>query len=393
MPAKQKGAIYLLRDKFQIYVPGLPSVLEFHFVPQIIRDMDVINQEMFANLIKVFITNSKIPPSDLIIVIADNASFMKDFLSTPPQPPAQPGQPPKPQPSPISPEELDKQVKEFFNFVPFEEIASKAIPLKNGIRAYGTNKDLFETIRRSFEANGFEITSVIPAIAFGPEVNTKPGMDNLMIESILKKADTLVKSYNLLNQPLLTFESEKDKDIKDATGDNGEDSEPLDKPKSQLPLLLGVLGFLLIVLVVVAWFQFGPPSKPKPQPVTPTLPPAAAAAPTAAITLATSPSISSSSGVPSVADTQALTVQIENTAATVGSATTLHDALEKFGFKSVNLSNQTNIGTASTSITFSKNVNATTRSAIINQVQKISPVGSILDKADAATDITIILAK
>src|SRR6266566_8313049 len=84
MATRTTGAIYLFRDKFQIFIPGMRQVLEFRFVPEIVRDLDVVNRDMFINLVKVFVANAKLPPSNLVIAIADNAAIIKDFISPPP---------------------------------------------------------------------------------------------------------------------------------------------------------------------------------------------------------------------------------------------------------------------------------------------------------------------
>ncbi|HEX8932440.1 MAG TPA: hypothetical protein VF810_04755, partial [Patescibacteria group bacterium] len=62
------GIIFLQRDKLQIYSPFLPNVLEFRFVPELIRDFDLINRELLENLIKVFLVNNKLPASNMVMV-------------------------------------------------------------------------------------------------------------------------------------------------------------------------------------------------------------------------------------------------------------------------------------------------------------------------------------
>lgn len=93
------GVIYLLKDRFQFYSPFLRQVVELKFTPQMVSDLDVLNAELLEEQIKVFVTNGKIPPSSLIIVLADNAYFVKDFALSPnPVQPQKPSQPPQPQP-------------------------------------------------------------------------------------------------------------------------------------------------------------------------------------------------------------------------------------------------------------------------------------------------------
>ena len=164
MPTKQTGIILLQRSGFQLYSPYFSSLLEFRFVPEIIRDLDVINEDLLDNLIKLFITNNKIPPSNLMIIVADNAAFIKDF--TPPTPPA--NQPPTPLP-PNGGEELQIETEKFIEHVPFENVASKTFPWNNGLRAFAANKDLYEAIKNSFEKNGFTVELVLNCNRFNPQ--------------------------------------------------------------------------------------------------------------------------------------------------------------------------------------------------------------------------------
>src|SRR5262249_19781925 len=82
---EKTAVVYILKDKFQFYTPSFGRVIEFRFVPEIVRDLDIINNELLENLIKVFVTNSKISPGNLIFVLAENAYFTKDFVPPAPQ--------------------------------------------------------------------------------------------------------------------------------------------------------------------------------------------------------------------------------------------------------------------------------------------------------------------
>lgn len=234
MAKYQLGIIYILREGFQIFAPGLPSILEFRFVPEIVRDLDIVNKELLYNLLKIFIFNNNIPKSSFIMVIADSASIIKDFI-TPPQTDQQA--------TPLTPPQ--QQVDEFLEHIPFEEVSSKSIPIDNGIRAYGTNKELYESIKEGFLLEGFEIIMVLPAITIGPEVNTKTALDADVINSILKK-EPLLKKFNLLKQPLPALQPEE------TPTESTETVKQEKKPdKKRTILLAGVFVVLIIVLIIV----------------------------------------------------------------------------------------------------------------------------------------------
>jgi hypothetical protein len=151
------GVVYLLKDKFQFFSATDGKIFEFRFVPEIIRDLDIINSEMVENLIKVFVTNSRIAPSNLVFILAENAYFSKDFV-----PPA----PPKnvtPQRT-VTRELLQNEAEEFVEHVPFDNVVSKMIPIKDGFKVCATNKDFYESIAIAFEHLGFTVESVLPGV-------------------------------------------------------------------------------------------------------------------------------------------------------------------------------------------------------------------------------------
>lgn len=235
MAKYQLGVIYILREGFQVFAPGMPAVLEFRFVPEIVRDLDIANKELFYNLLKIFISNNSIPKSSLIIVIGDSASIIKDFIATPVQPEEQVEQLTK----------LREQADEFLQHIPFEEVSSKSFPVDNGIRAYGTNKELFESIKEAFVREEFEVLMVLPAIAIGPEISTKAALDTEAINNIITK-EPLLKEFNLLKQPLLTLPTEE---TQPENQDTAKQEKKSDKKKTIL--VAGVFVVLIIVLILV----------------------------------------------------------------------------------------------------------------------------------------------
>lgn len=240
MAKYQLGIIYILRDGFQLFAPGLTSILEFRFVPEIVRDLDVVNKELLYNLLRIFISNNNIPKTSLIIVIADSASIIKDFTN--------PNQLLQQDPQLT---ELRKQADEFLDHIPFEDASSKAIPLANGIRAYGTNKELYESIKEAFLREEFEVLMVLPAIAIGPEVSTKASLDADAINTILKK-EPLLKEFNLLKQPLPLPQPEEN---------STENTEPVkqEKKSGKKRTIILVCVFIALICVLIIVYINQPP--------------------------------------------------------------------------------------------------------------------------------------
>ena len=138
--------LYLQKDRFELYSSTLLKVFEFLFVPEIVQDFDVKNSDLLKNLINVFIATNKIPASEIIIVLSDNACFIKDFVQ-PVQVQATPTvsqQIPAPMPPPT--DDLQEQVDMFIQHVPFDEVSYVTLPLGNGMKICATNEGLYKDI-------------------------------------------------------------------------------------------------------------------------------------------------------------------------------------------------------------------------------------------------------
>lgn len=385
------GIIFLQRDSFQIYSPYLPTVMEFRFVPEIVRDLDVINKELLENLIKLFITNAKIPPSGMIIVVGDTAAFIKDFLPPAPPPP-QPGQ--LPQPTPGITDELKVEAEKFADHVPFEQVVSKTFPWNNGLRVFAVNEELYESIKRSFEKNGFTIDTVIPGFLLGNTISANHALD-VATASTLPDRIVALKQNNLLirqePQPLLKEKKEFDVEVEEpehkATVEMG---MPQGNDKKRLFVMVGVFAVLIIILIIVYFQSLTPPpvtqtnttSQQLPAAVQQTQPTLPASQPTAVVT-----SVS-----PVHADPSTLTVQIITSPASAQSGQRLKTQLDSFGFKSVQIQNQTST-TAQSTITYSGNPSAQVRASVLAEVRQIAGEVTVQENKQSPVDISIVLAK
>lgn len=386
MASRKTGVLYLQKDKFQLYSPNLGNILEFRFVPEIVQDLDVVNKELFESVVKLFITNGKIQPLNLLIVLADNTLFIKDFAVTLPQP-AKAQNPKDAQKQPVLDEhaqkELHEHVKKFVDHVPFEEIASTTIPLKNGMRAVAANADLFNGIKSAFEKQGFAVESVIPGFLYGNNLSAQPAINGQIANLFIQKAGAF-KQNNLLLKPVEPVSEKKKEGDESDSGDYEIIEEPA-KPqadKKRLYLMVGVLGILLVVLVIVYMMsaQSTPPKKKIRNTAIPTKTAVSSPGPTVVL-----------AGTVSPQDVKDLTVQIV-TSSTSSSTATFRDALTKFGFKSVSLLTQ-GVSSSQTLVTFTPDVEAITRNAILEQLRKITTNFTVQEKSDAAFDISIILGK
>jgi len=251
MSQKNPGVLYLFKDKFQIYTPLPPKVLEFNFVTDLVKDMDIINKDLFSNILSIFIQTNKIPPGNLDIVISNDACITSDFAkqnSTQPQ-------------SEKNREELNENIKKFLEYIPYENVANQELDTISNVRVFAANQDLFESIKFAFEKQGFIVDLVLPIAVFEENIQKTPVLNTTIANSILQAAPSL-KKYNFLTPPIYE-QNTKVEEKKDNSQDSAQqevvaqevDERPATSKaktdKKRLIMLSGVFGFLLILLVVV----------------------------------------------------------------------------------------------------------------------------------------------
>lgn len=373
------NVVYLMKDKFQFYAAAYGKIFEFRFVPEVIRDLDIVNNELLENLIKVFVSNCKIPPGSLVFVLAENAYFTKEIFLTAQQKASHPD---------ANRELLKKEADLFIEHVPFENVVSKTIEYKDGLKVYASNQDFYECIAIAFEHLGFKVESVIPGMVLGNGLSLRPVMDPPMANVIVQKISS-VEQYNFLHQqvyqPQIKLESEEPDEVE------LERIQGKKPNKKRLFAMVGLLFSLIIVLVIVfvqSQEQTTPPKQPadastiKPTDLPPTPVVLATIAPT------TIPSIS-----PDTTDTQNLTVEIVNAADTATNAQNLEGVLTADKFKSVSLQTQSPIGSSGSLVSFGPNVTQDVRTMVIAAIKQYETNVIVQDQQVGSYDISIVLGQ
>lgn len=372
--ALQTGVIYLLKDRVQIYSPLNGKVLEMKFTAEMVRDLDVINLELIENSVKTFITNGKIAPLGLIIVLADNTYFTKDFVPPAPQKTNTPAIA-----ADVTKELLHNQAEQFVEHVPFDNVVSKTIPLKNGIRVCATNKDFYEAIAAAFEHNNFSLVSILPALVVAQGFGAQPVLSAAMATTLLTKVNTL-KEYDLLNQQVYQPVSRQELEDVDEVA-LAKQQPPKKASKKQLYLVVAIFAVVIILLVVVVMQFMAPP--PRNVAATPPPPPVVHQPVATPTTTATE----------SAALTSTLSVQIINSTASATTAETLRQKLTTYNFKKVSTQTQTSLGSSSTVVSFTADTPQTTRDDVLKEVRQVKTNITVQDKANDVYDITIILGE
>ncbi len=391
--AAKTGVIYLQKDKFQLYSPLFSTILEFHFVPEIVRDLDVINKDLLENLLGLFISNNKVPPSNLIVVVADNACFIKDFFSTQ-QPQSQADKPPQlPTPQDLS-EELHEQIEQFVDHVPFDSVESEKFPLVNGIKVLATNRELYEAIKEVFEKQKFTIEIILPGLPFGNNASTSSTMDFALVNYFLQRVNSMKQYGFAMHGKVMVQEKEEAKEIPEKNTEEEPQVQPdgQSKPKEskRLLFLVGIFVFLVILTVIVYFISNQPPPAPPAPgaaaalPVSPTTPTVLAEQTTFQEIMTPIP--------PNPEELKRLSVQIINASDSAQSALILKNQLSLYPFKIIDLQVQ-KIGASKGLVVFSGNPSPAVQSFIVTEVAKITGSVSVQQRADAGVDIGIIIGK
>ena len=254
------GLIYLQQDKFDFYQPAIGKIIEFGFVTEIIKDLEIINADLLDNLIKLFVTNNKIVPGEMVMVIADNACFIKDFIL----PSAQPvpkivstdGKSPVVVAA-LHPKISDEEIKSFIEHVPFENVISKTFDLASGTKVIALNKDMYEAIKSSFEKLGFKINFVLPGVVFENNIGSVAVLNLAVAKNMLISAD-IVKEQNLLFKKNYVSENH---DFKKQDEPDSTKKQPVKKSNKRLFLMIGIFVVLIIILVFVYLGSIQTPAK------------------------------------------------------------------------------------------------------------------------------------
>lgn len=224
---KQIAIMWLTRQGFSLLVTGQSSLLTSAFTEDAVKYFDIINEAKFQSEIIQFITEHNLTNLRIFIVAAPD-TLIESLV-----------------PSPVDRATNEKQ---FLDLVPYENVYSKLFDEEKNVRFVAMNADIYVNLKNAFEQKNNDVESVIPYFATGQNIFSLS-----LAQSLSSKLDLFSKN-NIVNIP--TFQESNPA----LPNQNSQDQ----KPKSSLPLLLGVFGVLLLVLVVVIITQLKPAQPPKP---------------------------------------------------------------------------------------------------------------------------------
>jgi len=174
------GILFIDNSRIDVYNYAKNVVLSLDFPQEVIKYSELLDHEKLHLLIKSFIETNKLPLSSLIVVLAKNILFQKDFVKD---------------------QETEGQqellAQDFIDNVPFESVGSKIVPLEKGIRVIAANADLYESVMSTFQQSGFSIQSLLPVTLFGDEIQ----IERLTTESekLFSGKSESLRKYSLIS--------------------------------------------------------------------------------------------------------------------------------------------------------------------------------------------------
>ena len=230
------GAFYFDGKKAFFYEQSLPAPLSLDLPPDIISNLEVVNKKKLDTLIQALVKSYNLTPKNIVIVLSAKVTFDKDF--------------------PQGSVEVEKNIEEFLELVPFEDHISKKAMLSGRTKVVAANRELCEALKNSFQALGFVVTGAYP-ISFCVEVLPQL-QTNLDLNLIISKVPEM-REFNLMPDSTIPINSPtKEK-----------------KDNKRLFTLVGLFAFLILILLFFVYRTLtSSPEPPKtlPAPVITPLP-------------------------------------------------------------------------------------------------------------------------
>ena len=336
MPAKSAHPYVatLYRDRLAVCSPSSAQPLELKFSDASIRDLEIVNQSELENQVKVFVAAQKLRPGELIFVLTSKIVFEKDLAKIPQA-------------------ERSAQIQAFLDSVPLSSVSNKIFRVANTEKLIVINRNLYDGLKRAFEALGFFVSAVVPGAMLG-DIGVQESTTAESCRIISRKID-FIRANSFLAEER-NFHQKETKFLK----------------KYQL---LVILFFLLAIAgAVFAAFYTLRRSPPKRVPTPTPRPTTHISQPTPIPT------------TPAEASPSALTVQILNASGTPGLAAKIQNQLTSLGYAGITTGNAT-ASSAQSFVLFSAKVSPSLRQSLLQLLQ----ISSARDNPAPQFDIVITL--
>lgn len=208
--------IWVKRNQLQIH--NGRELSQLPLPEDIVSNLEIVNRDRLYGLIQAWVKEKTYHSSQIVWLLDPEITF--DQVLNPQK------------------QDLDLDTVKFIDSVPFEAVASRVYLLASGERLVAAaNKDILLALVHAFAILGYPSAGEIPAKMF-KEIDVTQGLTNQVFHLIDSRMGEIA------NQRLLVEE--------EAQLETSPKKSTAPKPKnSSLPLLLGIFGFLVLILVVL----------------------------------------------------------------------------------------------------------------------------------------------
>lgn len=219
---KNSALLYLDKNGFYFFETGLQNIISSSFPETIIRDMDVINSVALQDQIKVFIEQYQLKPAAITIILSPHITFEKEFVD-------------------LKPEEQEENIQKFVDTIPFDIVISKTYQIEKGVKVIGSNKELYDELKKGFEKNSFSVDCIIPYQLLGT--------DQTLIQNLIPENALLFLKHldRLRHLTMITV-------IKPSTMENTARHSVQDKTKPNKKRLI-IMALVFIMLFIILGFM------------------------------------------------------------------------------------------------------------------------------------------
>jgi hypothetical protein len=198
--AKEGIVLFLDRNRLYIYGDGMVSFVDISETA--IKDLDIVDKDVFTSLITSLIDKNKIEPCSFFFVLSESVCFSRQL-------------------SVNNPTQMESEYQSFLSAVPFNLVISKRYQTKDGIIAVAANSEIIDTIIEVMESKYFTYFALIPALILGQNgmfrrLTAEMGKYLLDYSSYFKAQTLLERQTVVKTEPIITVKAEPGKKTKTA---------------------------------------------------------------------------------------------------------------------------------------------------------------------------------
>lgn len=360
-----KGVIFVDKQSILFYFEKAKGVYKIDLKPEVVFDLEVVNEDLLSQTLDQFITTNIIPPLTAIVVLSPNVLFTKDISRIKDN-------------KEISEEEYEEAIKRFTDNVPFEDPEEKRYPLsKTSERIVVINMNYIDTLKHILSLHHISIQSV--HTPFDKELG---GFTNGYSDSAMKNA--LGKIGSVKTASVTVAEKTEAKESAEKNDENYEiqDQSPSNKKMTPATIrLLAIFGVLILILVGVSVKTFVLDADDVPLTPTPTPDPSTQ----------TGSTPSPTTPVPQIVDKSTIRIQVINATGITNEAAKVSDILGTEGFSRITMSNTSPSEGVNTRIVFKSSVSSQIKTEIQGIISSLGLTVTTIETPDLSSDVIITL--